>query len=89
MEKKKKDPKIKSSIVRDSIDTFGTNVFGIALSLIASLMVLNRVNPGVKGLYNTVQLWGSGLSTILGLSINSAVIYFVSQIGRASCRERV
>jgi O-antigen/teichoic acid export membrane protein len=89
MEKKKKDPKIKSSIVRDSIDTFGTNVFGIALSLIASLMVLNRVNPGVKGLYNTVQLWGSGLSTILGLSINSAVIYFVSRYKIQNTKESI
>ena len=89
MKKKKKDPKIKSSIVRDSIDTFGTNVFGIALSLIASLMVLNRVNPGVKGLYNTVQLWGSGLSTILGLSINSAVIYFVSRYKIQNTKESI
>ncbi len=77
--KNSKDKKIRSSIVRDSLDTFGTNVFGVALTFIATLMVLNRVNPDVKGLYNTVQLWGGGFSTILGLSVNSAVIYFVSR----------
>lgn len=65
--------------MRDSLDTFGTNAFGSILNLIAAFMVLNRVNPGVKGLYNTVQLWGGGFSTILSLSVNSAVIYFVSR----------
>lgn len=77
--KANKEKKIRSSIVRDSLDTFGTNAFGSVLSLIAAFMVLNRVNPQIKGLYNTVQLWGGGLSTILSLSINSAVIYFVSR----------
>ncbi len=77
--KEKKEKKIRSSIVRDSINTFGTNAFGSVLGLIASFMVLNRVNPEVKGLFNTVQLWGGGFSTLLGLSVNSAVIYFVSR----------
>jgi O-antigen/teichoic acid export membrane protein len=70
---------VRSSIVRDSLDTFGTNAFGSILSLVAAFMVLNRVNPQIKGLYNTVQLWGGGFSSILSLSINSAVIYFVSR----------
>lgn len=74
-----KEKKVRSSIVRDSLDTFGTNAFGSILSLVAAFMVLNRVNPGVKGLYNTVQLWGGGLTTLLGLSVNSAIIYFVSR----------
>ncbi len=74
-----KEKKVRSSIVRDSLDTFGTNAFGSILSLIAAFMVLNRVNPGVKGLYNTVQLWGGGFNTILCLSINSAIVYFVSR----------
>ncbi len=77
--KEKKDRKIRSSIVRDSLDTFGTNVFGSLLGLIASLLVLNRVQPAVKGLYNTVQLWGGGFSSLLGLSVNAAIIYFVSR----------
>lgn len=77
--KEKKEKKIHSSIVRDSLNTFGTNAFGSVLGLIASFMVLNRVNPGVKGLFNTVQLWGGGFSTVLGLSVNAAVIYFVSR----------
>jgi O-antigen/teichoic acid export membrane protein len=75
----KKDKKIRSSLVRDSINTFGTNVFGVVLTFLATLLVLNRVSPSVKGLYNTVQLWGGGFSTILGLSVNAAVIYFVSK----------
>ncbi len=75
----KQEKKIRSSIVRDSLDTFGTNAFGSILNLIAAFMVLNRVNPQIKGLYNTVQLWGGGLSTILWLSVNAAVIYFVSR----------
>lgn len=77
--KDKQVKKVRSSIVRDSLDTFGTNAFGSILTLIATFMVLNRVNPEIKGLYNTVQLWGAGFSTVLGLSINSAVIYFVSR----------
>lgn len=75
----KKEKKIKSSVVRDSLDTFGTNLIGSVISFIAAFLVLNRVNPSIKGLYNTVQLWGGGFSTILSLSVNSAVIYFVSR----------
>jgi O-antigen/teichoic acid export membrane protein len=74
-----KEKKVRSSIIRDSLDTFGTNAFGSILSLVASLLVLNRVGSSVKGLYNTVQLWGGGFSTILGLSVNSAIIYYVSR----------
>jgi O-antigen/teichoic acid export membrane protein len=77
--KAKQDKKVRSSIVRDSLDTFGTNAFNLILTLVSTLVILNKVNPGVKGLYNTVQLWGAGFSTLLGLSINSAVIYFVSR----------
>lgn len=74
-----KTKKIRSDIVRDSINTFGTNVIRALLGLIASFVVLRRVDPFIKGLYNQVQVWGGGLNTILGLSVTSAVIYFVAR----------
>ncbi len=76
MKEKKKNS---SSVVRDSLDTFGTNAIGAVISFIAAFLVLNRVDPAIKGLYNTVQLWGGGFATLLGLSVNAAVIYFVSR----------
>jgi len=77
--KEKQAKKVRSSLIRDSLDTFGTNAFNLILTLVSTLVILNKVNPSIKGLYNTVQLWGAGFSTLLGLSINSAVIYFVSR----------
>lgn len=76
MNEKKKNS---SSVVRDSLDTFGTNAIGAVISFVAAFLVLNRVDPAIKGLYNTVQLWGGGFATLLGLSVNAAVIYFVSR----------
>lgn len=77
--KEKKQKKVQSSIVRDSLNTFGTNAIGAAITLVSAFLVLNRVNPSIKGLYNTVQLWGGGFSTVLGLSVNSAVTYYVAR----------
>lgn len=77
--KKTGTKKIHSDIVRDSINTFGTNAIGSVLSLIASVIVLSRVQPEIKGLYNQVQTWGSGFYTILGLSVSSAIVYFVAR----------
>ncbi|HEX2985704.1 MAG TPA: polysaccharide biosynthesis C-terminal domain-containing protein [Caproiciproducens sp.] len=77
--KDKTEKKTRSSIVRDSLDTFGTNAIGAAITLISTFLVLNRVDPSIKGLYNTVQLWGGGFASLLGLSINSAVMYFVAR----------
>lgn len=71
--------KNRSSIVRDSLNTFGTNAIGAVITIISSFLVLNRVQPSIKGLYNTVQLWGGGFSSILGLTLNSAVTYFVAR----------
>lgn len=75
----KKSRTIHSDIVRDSMNTFGTNVIRAVLGLASSFVVLRRIDPGVKGLFNQVQDWGSGLNTILSLSIASAVIYFVAR----------
>lgn len=77
--KEKKNRKIRSSIVRDSIDTFGTNLIGSAITLISSILVLNRVDPGIKALNSQVQTWGAGFSTLIGLSLNSAVTYFIAR----------
>lgn len=74
-----KKKRIHSDIVRDSINTFGTNIFGSVLGLISSIIILRNVNPEIKGLYNQVQTWGGGFNTIIGLSIASAVIYFVAR----------
>lgn len=75
----KREKKIRSAVVRDSLDTFGTNLFGAALSLVASFIVLRRVSPDIKGLYNQVQQWGGGLNTVLGLSVASGVVYYVAR----------
>ena len=77
--KKEKTKKIRSAVVRDSLDTFGTNLFGAALGLISSFIVLRRVDRVTKGLFNQVQQWGGGLNTVLGLSIVSAVTYYVAR----------
>lgn len=75
----KEKKKVRSSIVHDSINTFGTNAIGAAIGLISSFLVLNRVDPATKGLYNAFQLWGGGFSSILGLTLNSAITYFVAR----------
>lgn len=75
----KKPKKVRSDIVRDSINTFGTNAIGSLLSIISAFFVLGVLDPGVKGQYNQVQLVGNGLFTLFGFSINAAMIYFVSR----------
>jgi O-antigen/teichoic acid export membrane protein len=74
-----KTKKIRSDVVRDSINTFGTNAIGTALMLVASIVVLRKVKPEIKGYYTSVQTWGSGFYTILSLSIAASVIYFVAR----------
>ena len=75
----KKEKKIRSDVVRDSLNTFGTNVIGAVLGLISSVVVLRRVNPEIKGYNNQVQTWGTGFYTVIGLSIAAAIIYFVAR----------
>lgn len=70
---------IRSDVVRDSVNTFGTNAIGAVLVLVANFIVLRRANPGIKGYYTAVQTWGGGFGTILSLSIASAVVYFVAR----------
>lgn len=77
--KKAGTKKFHSDIVRDSVSTFGTYAVGSVLSLIAGFITTRKVDPGLKGYYQMVQTWGSGFYTILGLSIASAVTYFVAR----------
>lgn len=77
--KKQKTKKIRSAVVRDSISTFSTNIFNSVLGLFSSLIVLTRVEPKIRGYFSQMQLWGGGFYTILGLSIASAVIYYVAK----------
>ncbi|MCH3973039.1 MAG: oligosaccharide flippase family protein [Oscillospiraceae bacterium] len=76
---KKKEKRIHSDVVRDSLNTFGTNAFGAVLGLVSSIVVLRRVDPTVKGYYNAVQTWGGGFYTLVGLSIAASIIYFVAR----------
>ena len=76
--KQKQKPQ-RSSMVRDTLSTFGTNAFGALLGIVGSLVILNRMDPDVKGLYNQVQIWGEGRFTCIGFSLNSAVIYYVAR----------
>lgn len=77
--KKEKTKKVRSALVRDSIDTFGTNLIGSMLSLLSTLLILKRVDPEIKGYFTQMQQWGGGFFTILGLSVTSAVIYYVAR----------
>ena len=54
----KKPKRLHSDIVRDSINTFGTNAIGSLLSIISAFFVLGVLDPDVKGQYNQVQLVG-------------------------------
>ena len=74
-----KTKRIRSDVVRDSVNTFGTNAIGAAMMLVANFVVLRKANPQIKGYYTSVQTWGSGFYTILSLSIASSVIYFVAR----------
>ena len=74
-----KTNKIRSDVVRDSINTFGTNAIGAVLMLVANFVVLRKANPTIKGYYTSVQTWGGGFYTVLSLSIAASVIYFVAR----------
>lgn len=74
-----KEKKIRSDVVRDSVNTFGTNAIGTILTLIQTFAVMRRVNLQVKGDYTSFTYWSSGFLTILSLSITSSVIYFVAR----------
>lgn len=87
--KQNKEKKIHSAVVRDSISTFSTNLFGAVLSLIASFIVLRRVDKVTKGLFNQVQQWGGGFFTILALSVTSAVIYYVAHNSIQNARHAI
>ena len=76
---KTKTKKVRSEVVRDSINTFGTSAIGSVLSMLASFLTMRRVDPGLKAYYLMVQTWGSGFYTILGLSVAAAVTYFVAR----------
>lgn len=75
----KKKKIIKNDLVRDSVNTFGTNIIGSALGLFSSIIILSNVPRSVKGLYNQVQIWGGGFNTVLGLSVSSAVVYYIAK----------
>lgn len=74
-----KTKKIRSDVVRDSLNTFGTNAVGALLMLVVNFVVLRKVNPNIRGYYTSVQTWGGGFYTILSLSIAASVIYFVAR----------
>lgn len=74
-----KTKRIRSDVVRDSVNTFGTNAIGAAIMLVANFVVLRKANPDIKGYYSAVQTWGSGFFTILSLSLASSVTYFVAR----------
>ncbi len=74
-----KKGKARSEIVRDSVNTFGTNLFGSVLGLLSTVLVLRNVAAETKGFYNQVQVWGGGFNTVLGLSVTAAVIYYVAR----------
>lgn len=79
--------KIHSDVVRDSINTFGTNAIGAVLTLIQAFAVMRRVDLDVKGNFNAFQNWSSGFLTIISLSITSSVIYFVARYKIQNTRE--
>lgn len=68
-----------SDIVRDSVNTFGTNLFGSVLTILSMFLILNRVGPSILGYQTQMQLWGGGFSTLIGLSVTSAVVYFIAK----------
>ena len=71
--------KIHSDVVRDSVNTFGTNAIGAVLTLVQAFAVMRRVDPQVKGVFNAFQNWSSGFLTIISLSVTSSIIYFVAR----------
>ena len=75
----RKSKRVSSDIVRDSVNTFGTNLFGSVLSLISIFLILHSMEPSDLGYQTQMQQWGGGFSTILGLSVTSAVVYFVAR----------
>ncbi len=74
-----KTKKIHSDVVRDSVNTFGTNAVIAVLGLVQIFVQMKWIDPSVKGDYNSFSIWGSGFLSILGLSITSSVVYFVAR----------
>ncbi|HEX3018142.1 MAG TPA: polysaccharide biosynthesis C-terminal domain-containing protein [Caproicibacter sp.] len=75
-----KEKRIRSDVVRDSINTFGTNAIGVVLLLVSNFAVMRRVGPDIRGYYSAVQTWGGGFYTILSLSVAAAaIVYFVAR----------
>lgn len=56
---KKKDLAVHSDIVRDSLNTFGTNVINTLIQIFSAIVVLSRVDPVINGLKAQVLLWGA------------------------------
>lgn len=79
--KEKKDRKIRSSIVRDALSTFGTTAFGAVMGFISSLVITGVLDPASKGYITQLQYVGTLLVTFLSLSVSSAVIYYTSRYG--------
>ncbi len=75
----RKSKKLSSDIVRDSVNTFGTNLFGSVLMILSVFLVLNRVDPSVLGYQTQMQSWGGAFTTLLGLSVTSAGVYFIAK----------
>ncbi|NLG93365.1 MAG: oligosaccharide flippase family protein [Clostridiales bacterium] len=79
--KDKKEPKIRSSIVRDALSTFGTTLFGAVMGFISSLVITGILDPASKGYITQLQYVGTLLVTFLSMSVSSAVIYYTSRYG--------
>ncbi len=77
--RRKKDRAVHSDIVRDSLNTFGTNVINTLIQIFSAIVVLSRVDPVINGLKAQVLLWGGGFCTVLSLSVNSSVVYYVAR----------
>ncbi|MCY1714129.1 polysaccharide biosynthesis C-terminal domain-containing protein [Caproiciproducens galactitolivorans] len=79
--KDKKEPKIRSSIVRDALSTFGTTLFGAGMGFISALVITGVLDPASKGYITQLQYVGTLLVTFLSMSVSSAVIYYTSRYG--------
>jgi O-antigen/teichoic acid export membrane protein len=74
-----KTKKIRSDVMRDSVNTFGTNAVISVLSLVQIFIQMRWINPAVKGDNTSFTNWGSGFLTVLSLSITSSVVYFIAR----------
>ncbi|TGJ75759.1 lipopolysaccharide biosynthesis protein [Caproiciproducens galactitolivorans] len=85
--KDKKEPKIRSSIVRDALSTFGTTLFGAVMGFVSSLVITGILDPASKGYITQLQYVGTLLVTFLSMSVSSAVIYYTSRYGLKNVRK--